>query len=863
MRRLIALLLLTLLSCVQEDPTTTPPTNGQTTTGPDGAPELDRQDTPVLIRSEDRITLEDGSIAVQVEYDNGATMILPVEQAEVGPPFRFEDIGGEAVLQGLSEAGVALALPSNAVILVASRASGESELDFRDALLYRLPATALPASFEPEAAIPANAIPFELAATAIPSNAIPSNALPSSLIEEEAAPVWAAELAPEAALPASWYLQPEPAVDPTDDTPVLLPLLVLREKEDRVISLVCEAERDEEDYELTCPVSGAITAPTAYLLVVLVPFKDFRGMTLGAVPVAAMHQAAALDAPNHPPRLEVPEELEVWAGRTSYLRLAALDEDGDLVELVAIEGLPEDFTVRKRKHLFIKPRLDEPAAEYPVQVTLRDLAVPPAETVAEFTLVLKSPVSWARVTGTNFPTEVFQRDNLAVRPDGGVLMVGQFSGVQDLGSGFPKAIPAPPPVQGDPSGDTVVLSVTDGGDLEWYHVFPGQYGQLQGVAAAGASSAVIFGGMMGRVDLGRFFGQVEVNLQGNPLEFTAPDSAFDGFMVELEAGHATTGRSLTGTSFDRVENLIGLTDGSRIVAANAVKSTAWSDQPFPKPLTLNSRLDVLVSRFDQHGGVVWTSTFGGEGAERLNAMAATTEGEVYLTGYFDGTVVLEPSPGGGLDTGYPTTPDGLDLFLVKLDAKGSLRWSRTYSGASKEIGVDLLALPDGSVVLLGSWQQELVLVGEEPAVSESTTSLVDNAVIARFDRDGGLLWSKVIACKKMVTPRSLSTLDDGRIAILGTFTGTCDFGAGFGTQEILVGAGQNDVFLLELDEQGTYLGTTAFGGTGSDVAHGFAGFDGGAYLTVVLAGETPLSSRFPGQSAPATGRYQTLLRIER
>ena len=87
--------------------------------------------------------------------------------------------------------------------------------------------------------------------------------------------------------------------------------------------------------------------------------------------------------------------------------------------------------------------------------------------------------------------------------------------------------------------------------------------------------------------------------------------------------------------------------------------------------------DALVTALDRHGEVVWAHAFGGPGEDEARAVAILTEGDVFVTGSFSGTVDFDPGPGRTeLVSGGAT-----DVFVLRLSPRGELVWARGLGGA--------------------------------------------------------------------------------------------------------------------------------------------------------------------------------------
>lgn len=109
--------------------------------------------------------------------------------------------------------------------------------------------------------------------------------------------------------------------------------------------------------------------------------------------------------------------------------------------------------------------------------------------------------------------------------------------------------------------------------------------------------------------------------------------------------------------------------------------------------------DVFISKFQADKTYLWTRTFGGISSDYGNSLDIDADGEILLTGSFNGTVDLDPSP-----TGVNTlTSNGLnDMFISKFGEDGSYRWTQRVGGTNQDIGLNLVTNENGHAFLLGS-----------------------------------------------------------------------------------------------------------------------------------------------------------------
>lgn len=93
----------------------------------------------------------------------------------------------------------------------------------------------------------------------------------------------------------------------------------------------------------------------------------------------------------------------------------------------------------------------------------------------------------------------------------------------------------------------------------------------------------------------------------------------------------------------------------------------------------------FISKFDSSGNYLWAKRLGGSGADRGMNIAVDGFGNIYSTGYFNGTV--DSDPGDGV---VSLASDGSsDIFISKLDTSGNYLWAKRLGGLGADRGVNI------------------------------------------------------------------------------------------------------------------------------------------------------------------------------
>lgn len=219
----------------------------------------------------------------------------------------------------------------------------------------------------------------------------------------------------------------------------------------------------------------------------------------------------------------------------------------------------------------------------------------------------------------------------------------------------------------------------------------------------------------------------------------------------------------------------------------------------------------------------WSRAFTGTAYAFVTSLFVDGDGSSFVSGYYQGAL---DAGGGPLPSNY------IDAFVVKLDPQGNHLWSKQIGGPERQ-EVYIASDGAGGFVLGGQFNQSID-VGAGPILGDGEW----DAIVARFDGDGALLWSKVLAGPGAQAAPRVVVDSLGDILLAGTFTGSIDPGSG-----PIPSAGLNDVYLIELDSAGALLWARTYG----DVKEQFPpipafGASGDLFLTGAFLGSIDLGS---------------------
>ena len=229
--------------------------------------------------------------------------------------------------------------------------------------------------------------------------------------------------------------------------------------------------------------------------------------------------------------------------------------------------------------------------------------------------------------------------------------------------------------------------------------------------------------------------------------------------------------------------------------------------------------DIFVQKLDASGNLVWVRQIGGTDGERSLAIVADASGNVFITGYFKGTVDFDPGP----ETFNLTStswygPLANDIFVLKLDALGNLVWAKQMGGFESDIGNSIEIDDSGNVFTTGHFNGTADFDPGPGIFNLSASGSFGNhdIFILKLDTDGNFVWVKQIGGAEDDNGQSLKVDNLGNIFVTGTFSESVDFDPGPDTF-IINAVGERDIFVLKLNAAGSLIWVKQMGGIGEDI----------------------------------------------
>ena len=253
-----------------------------------------------------------------------------------------------------------------------------------------------------------------------------------------------------------------------------------------------------------------------------------------------------------------------------------------------------------------------------------------------------------------------------------------------------------------------------------------------------------------------------------------------------EKGDLDWQKNFGGSGADFLESIALTNDGGFILAGESSSPGITSDnkKDGDKISACRGSDDFWIIKLNASGGEEWQKTIGGFGEEKLKVIKQTKDG-----GYIIGGASSSDQSGDKKQDCF----GNLDYWIVKLDAKGTIEWQKTYGGSYFDILRSLEQTTDGGYIVGGYSNSPI------SGNKATDTNGVGDYWILKLDAKGQQVWQKTIGGDQ----------DDQLYVVHQTFDGNYIVGgnsnSGVSNEKSKSTANGTDFWVLKLDQDGGIL----------------------------------------------------------
>ncbi len=207
-------------------------------------------------------------------------------------------------------------------------------------------------------------------------------------------------------------------------------------------------------------------------------------------------------------------------------------------------------------------------------------------------------------------------------------------------------------------------------------------------------------------------------------------------------------------------------------------------------------LDIWIIKYDPNGNLIWKNNYGGSGEDYIWDILATDDGGYIFAGNTTST-------DGDVSENFGAS----DFWVVKLDSEGNIEWEKSYGGSHYDDLSRIIKNGDLGFILIGSsWSDD----GDFQNNSGDS-----DVALAKIDNNGNLIWTKLYGGPEHDFGIG-GIIDNSNQVIINSF----------GESE----TNGSDVRIDALTQEGDFIWTQTFSGSGSDQTYSFIQLENGNYL---------------------------------
>lgn len=378
-------------------------------------------------------------------------------------------------------------------------------------------------------------------------------------------------------------------------------------------------------------------------------------------------------------------------------------------------------------------------------------------------------IDWTKTFGG---TQEETAQNIVVTPDGGYALVG-----------YTKSI------NGDITDHTAeennywVLRLDANGTVLWSKTYGGTSDDRAESIATTSDGGFVISGYS----------------RSNDEDVTENQGFYDQWIVKIDAsGNIQWQKSLGFSGNDQSYAVIQTTDGGYFATGFLDVSASGGAGDFGRSAissaTLHGVGEFWCHKLDASGNRIWSRYFGGSNNDRSYDVLETNDGNFLLVGSSESD-----------DFDISNSKGSYDFWVLKISASGDLIWENSYGGSGIDIGYAATKSHDGNYIIVGDTRST------DGDVS-NFYGVADFWVIKVSDTDGSLIWEKSYGGDDFDSARAITQTQNGGYAIVGSSKSA--------TNDVDENYGQNDIWVITINESGSITWEKNIGGSAFDFASG-------------------------------------------
>lgn len=235
----------------------------------------------------------------------------------------------------------------------------------------------------------------------------------------------------------------------------------------------------------------------------------------------------------------------------------------------------------------------------------------------------------------------------------------------------------------------------------------------------------------------------------------------------------------------------------------------------------HSLTDILLTKLDAEGNLIWTKTIGGSLNDYGMSIIATNDGNYAIAGYSASN-----------DEDVPGNVGQHDFYIAKITEQGNIIWSKNYGFSSHDHGHKIIQTRDGGFFIAGFAEYSGIEgsggtqdngAGHEIGHKNALHGIGEYLGV-KLDSNGEFEWYRYFGGTQNDRVNDIVEAEDGGIIMVG-YSESVDF-------DVQHNKGSYDYWVIKIHSNGDLHWKENYGGSGIDQAYGITKTGNNSYLIV-------------------------------
>ena len=392
---------------------------------------------------------------------------------------------------------------------------------------------------------------------------------------------------------------------------------------------------------------------------------------------------------------------------------------------------------------------------------------------------------WSKQFGGTLNTTYVRGKAITLDAAGNIYVTGEFSSKVDFDPGSGQGV-----LDASIKRNAFVCKFTANGNFVWVRQL-GESGSATGTSittdAAGNVYSTGYFEDMGDFDPG-------------PGVFQLSGSDNTCYISKLDAsGNFVWAKQLGGGILGGVDVDMSIAQdaaGNIIVGGSFFGSSDFDPGPAVQTLSAGNTgaRDIFIIKLNPAGNLTWLRQMGGNEGDYCLSLSVDVSGNIYTTGYFNGSADFDPGQGT-----YTLVADINNYagYISKLDANGNFVWAKPLEGNGTVAGLSISLDNASNVYTTGHFVGTADFDPGLP-INNLSAAGIDDIFISKLDLNGSFVWAVRMGGVGSAVKGMSSALDAvGNVFTTGQFGGAIDFDPGTGIHNLISVGGEN-IFVSKL-----------------------------------------------------------------